>query len=135
MCYRLLIFSDAPLPLVPTVAPPRFSIAACSPAALHGAPLPVGWYAVEAGSTTGCACAFHDRAAEPVDLSTGDDSLADFARWLAPIAGRQRILVHSTWYDDESDPVVAQPDLTPAQVAAAQDPFPCHTLTAILAST
>jgi len=135
MCYRLLIFSDAPLPLVPAVDPPRFSIAECSSAALNGAPLPVGWHAVEAGSTTGCACAFHDREAQPMDPSSCDDSLADFARWLAPIAGQQRILVHSTWYNDESDPVATAPALTPTQVAAAQDPFPCYTQTAILAST
>ncbi|MCK6491602.1 MAG: hypothetical protein L6R48_25410, partial [Planctomycetes bacterium] len=78
MCYRLFIASDLPLPLVaPTHPEPTFDVAAVPTAEIAALPFPAGWQVVEAGSTSGCACDFHQEAPGSRQL------LADYLRLLA----------------------------------------------------
>jgi hypothetical protein len=131
MCYRLFIASDHPLPPVPVGDPPVFAAFPLAGPSTLRLPFPPGWNVVEAGSSSGCACDFHDGA------RSGDEppgaSIMALAGYLRSLAAGQSVSIYSTWYGEEPDPSILQPGLTPDEVVAATcDPFPSQTLTPII---
>lgn len=124
MCHRLFIASDLPLPLVAPAHPkPIFDVAAVPPAEIAALPFPVGWQVVEAGSTSGCACDFHKR---------NPGSRQFLASYLRPLAGRQQLLIYSTWYGEEAVAHVRQAALPVDRLQVVGDPIPQQTLTPII---
>jgi hypothetical protein len=124
MCNRLFIASDHPLPLLPAHLPgPLFGTCAVDPDLVATLPIPAGWQVVDTVSTSHCGCDFfHEEGSHRRWL----------AEYLRPLAGRQRLLLYSTWWSDEALPATTRPALTVDDLCQDGDPIPQQTLTPIL---